>query len=82
MGEHKSLREQLNDINEKIIASLDKEDTEAQAAMANRINTDGWTPELPRDTGYRTAGEHLPTISRRLVTRGPQCRRRGRSGIQ
>ena len=57
MGEHKTLREQLNGINEKIIEALDKEDTEAQAAMATHVNTDGWSPELRgfRDIAQRTS---------------------------
>lgn len=45
MGESKALREQLNTVNEKLIAALEKEDTEAQAAMARHVDTDGWTPE-------------------------------------
>ena len=57
MGEHKALREQLNGINDQIIEALDKEDLEAQAAMANRTNTDGWSPELRafRDLAQKTS---------------------------
>ena len=40
-----------------IIAALDKEDTEAQAAMATHVNTDGWSAELRafRDLAQRTS---------------------------
>ena len=57
MGEHKALREQLNGINESIIAALDKEDTEAQAVMATHVNTDGWSAELRafRDLAQKTS---------------------------
>ena len=57
MGEHKALREQLNGINDKIIEALDKEDLEAQAAVSNRANTDGWSPELRefRDIAQKTS---------------------------
>lgn len=45
MTEAATLKVELAEKNEALIAALDKEDKEAQAAMARNIDTDGWTPE-------------------------------------
>ena len=56
MAERRVLVDQLNGIDEKLIAAYMKEDKEAQAAMALRVETDGMTPELRefRDVAQKT----------------------------
>ena len=45
-GEIRAMYDQVDDLETRIVAELDKEDTEAQAAMARTADTSGWTPEL------------------------------------
>ena len=54
-GEMRAKITQVDELEERIIKALDKEDVEAQAAMAKNVNTDGWSPELRelRDIGQR-----------------------------
>ena len=51
------LHGQLMETNDKIVAALETEDLEAQAAMARGTNQDGWTPELREfhQLGQRTS---------------------------
>ena len=75
MGERTALASELSDKRLEIIKALDKEDKEAQAAMARHADTDGWTAELRefRDLAQRTnfetyvkagaAMRHLPAGS-------------------
>ena len=57
LGERNALVEQLSAVRLKIITALDKEDGEAQAAMARNVDTSGWTPELREfhQLGQRTS---------------------------
>ena len=57
LGERNALVEQLSGVRLKIITALDKEDGEAQAAMARNVDTSGWTPELREfhQLGQRTS---------------------------
>ena len=61
----------LADVRAELIVALEKEDQEAQAAMARHIDTDGWTPELRefRALGQRTSitGYMQATVSERRV---------------
>ena len=45
-GEIRAMYDQTDDLETRIVAALDQEDQEAQAAMARNVNTEGWTPEL------------------------------------
>ena len=47
-GERKALTEQMNGVNEQLIAALQKEDVETQAVTAKHVDmaSDLWTPEL------------------------------------
>ena len=57
IGERNALTEQLSEKRLEIIKAMEKEDLEAQAAMARDANTDGWTPELREfhQLGQRTS---------------------------
>ena len=57
LGERSAKRDNVNEINKRIIKALVEEDGNAQAAMARHVNTDGWTPELRewRELGQRTS---------------------------
>ena len=46
LGERNAKLTELNVLGERVIAATQKEDGEAQAAMARDANTDGWTPEM------------------------------------
>ena len=48
--------EQMNGVNERLIAALQKEDTEAQAAVATNADTSGWTHELRE---FRKLGQRV-----------------------
>ena len=57
LGERGVKRDKVNVLNDGIIKALDKEDSEAQAAMATHVNKDGWTAELRafHELGQRTS---------------------------
>lgn len=46
VAERQALETKINEINERLIEELTREDVETQAAMASHVDTDGWTPEL------------------------------------
>ena len=72
MGERKVLNDQLTGLNSKLIDALNREDTEAQAAVATNADTRGWTAELRefRAIAQRTsiADYFAATIEGRGVT--------------
>ena len=46
LGERNAKLTELNVLGERVIVATEKEDGEAQAAMARDANSDGWTPEM------------------------------------
>ena len=65
IGERNALTEQLSQKRLEIIKAMEKEDREAQAAMARHVDTDGWTPELKEFRGIAqqaTLREHFAAV--------------------
>ena len=74
MAERRVLVDQLLGIDEKLIAAMEKEDGEAQAAMAASADTSGYTPEMREfhELGQRCSmAEYMRAgVSMRQLARG------------
>ena len=57
LGERNAKLTRLASLGEQVITATEKEDGEAQAAMARDANSDGWTPEMREfhQLGQRTS---------------------------